>query len=460
MNTTRQPAIQRPPKKISPILFVVILVAAVGGLYLAGWLPRVAEQKELEKIHQETVGAVPMVHTVLAQPASQTEALTLPGNIDAILYTTIYARIDGYLKQRCVDIGDQVKQGQVLAEIDTPTTVEKLAQAVAALDEAKAGLLSAKAQYKEALAKEEAAKAQVEKEHANVDYAEVTANRWQDLCTRGAVSVQSKDEKVRLLNAQDAQLQSVEANLRVAQANVKAAAAQVDVARASVVAKDADVKRLRAELSFAKVIAPFDGVITERKVDPGALITQGSQTSNLELYQMAKIDRLRIYVSVPQRVARYLKEGMNADVMVQEFPDRHFVGKVTNVSGALDPKTRTRQTEIQIDNPDRALLPGMYAEVRLSALREAPWIRVPGTTIVTRNDGNYVVVADNGKARYQKIVLGRDFGNQVEIRTGLSGNEQVIISPSDDLKDGEPIKAELQENAGSDKPPSEAANSN
>jgi RND family efflux transporter MFP subunit len=385
---------------------------------------------------------------VKAEPASETEQLTIPGNIGAILYTTIYARIDGYLTSRMVDIGDVVKKGQLLAEIDTPTTDQKVDQAKADLDEANASLLSSKAQLKESQAKVEQAKAEVEKDKSNVDYAALTAERWQDLVSRGAVSVQSKDEKVRMLDSQSSQLAANEANVKVAEAAVKASQAQVEVAQAGVKAKTADLRRLKAEVNFKYVVAPFDGVITQRKVDPGALITQGSQTSNLELFQMAKIDRVRIYVSVPQRVSRYLKPGLTADILVAEYPDRTFLGKVTNVSGALDPNTRTRQTEIQIDNADHALLPGMYANIRLGGVREAPWIRVPGTTVVTRPEGQFVVVVENDKAHFQKVDIGRDYGDQIEIRTGLKGNEQVVISPSDDLHDGESVQAQPAKDLG------------
>jgi RND family efflux transporter MFP subunit len=439
----------RPPTgKPAPVLLISLFAVALIGLFLAGWIPKMQEAKELQKMHAETVGAVPVVHTVIAAPANTSETVSLPGNIDAILYTTIYARIDGYLKSRCVDIGDRVKTGELLAEIDTPTTDQKLDQGKADLDEADAGLLTAKANYKEAVAKLEAAKAEVQKAKSNVDYAAVTAERWQDLATRGAVSIQSKDEKVRMLNSTSSQLEADEANVNVAQAGVKAAQSQVEQAKAKVLAQKANVKRLEAELNFKRVVAPFDGVITARKVDPGALITQGSQTSTLELFQMAKIDKLRIYISVPQRISRYLKPGLIADILVQEYPDRTFKGKVTNVSGALDVNTRTRQTEVQIDNPDEALLPGMYATVRLTGVREAPWIRVPGTTIVIRPDGQYVVVVDNDKAHYQKVDIGRDFGSEVEIRTGLQGKEQVVISPSDDLREGDQVQAQLVKNVG------------
>ncbi len=435
-------------KKPAPVVFVIIFVCVIAGLFLVGLLPRLSEKKELERMNEETTGAVPVVHTVKAEPASETEQLTIPGNIGAILYTSIYARIDGYLTSRMVDIGDVVKKGQLLAQIDTPTTDQKVDQAKADLDQANAGLLTTQAQLKESMAKLDQAKAEVEKDKSNVDYAAITSERWQDLVSRGAVSVQSKDEKVRMLDSQSSTLAAGEANVKVAEAGVKASQAQVQVAQATVQAKSADLRRLKAEVNFKYVVAPFDGVITQRKVDPGALITQGSQSSTLELFQMAKIDRVRIYVSVPQRVSRYLKPGLTADILVQEYPERTFLGKVTNVSGALDPNTRTRQTEIQIDNPDHFLLPGMYANVRLGGVREVPWIRVPGTTLVTKPEGQFVVTVDNDKAHFQKVTIGRDYGDQVEIRTGLKGNEQVVISPSDDLRDGEAVHPQPAKDLG------------
>ncbi len=420
---------------------LAIIAGVIVLLFLVGLVPRLERGQELNKMHRETVGAVPVVHTIVAKPASHNESITLPANVGAIQYTAIYARVDGYLNKRLVDIGDQVKQGQLLAVIDTPTVDQKLAEAKADYLKSVAALDSAKAQLKESIAKQLAAAADVDKAKANLDYGNVTATRWINLAARGAVSLQSRDEKVRLQESTSAELKAQQANEKAAEAQVKASKSEVDEAVAAVGASKANVARLTAEQSFQKVVAPFDGIITLRKVDPGALITQGSQTSNLELFQMAKIDRLRVYVSVPQRIARYLSDGMDAAINVPEYPERKFIGKVTNVSGALDPNTRTRQTEIQVDNQDHALLPGMYAEVKLTAVREQPWIRVPGTTLVTNADGQFVVVVQDGKAHYQPITIGRDFGDEVEIKVGLKGNELVVVSPNDDLREGEPVKA-------------------
>jgi RND family efflux transporter MFP subunit len=421
----------------------LIPVIILGVLFMTGLLPRIAGQKELEQAHKETVDAIPTVHTILAKPADTSESLVLPGNIGAIQYTTIYARVDGYLKSRNVDIGDQVKAGQTLAVIETPTIDAQVATAKADVQKAIADLAAAKSEYKEAIAKEAAAKSDVVKAKANNAFAEITAARWIDLCKKGAVSQQSRDEKIRSRDTTTAEVAASESNYNAAIAQVAAAKSNVDAVGAGVTAKKSDLDRTNAKQGFSKVTAPFDGVITLRKVDPGALITEGSGSSNLELFQLARIDRLRIYVSVPQRMARYLKNGMSTDILVPEYPDAKFVGTVTNVSGALDPNTRTRQTEIQIDNKEHQLLPGMYAEVRMIGVRETPWIRVAGTCIVAKPDGQYVVVVKDGKALYQKVSIGRDFGREVEIKTGLTGDEQVIVSPNDDLRDGDPVHAEI-----------------
>ncbi|MBY0357571.1 MAG: efflux RND transporter periplasmic adaptor subunit [Candidatus Obscuribacterales bacterium] len=432
--------------KPAPLHGIKLFLSVLGGiillLFIVGLLPRIMQKQELKKVHEETTGAIPVVHTIISKPSANTESITLPGNIGAIQYTTIYARIDGYLKDRMVDIGDTVKTGQLLATIDTPTVDQELLQARADLLKAKAELETSKSNLKEAIAKDKQALADIERAKANVAYATVTAKRWQDMCVRGAVSEQSRDEKVRSLESTSADLQANIANEQAAKAQIESSRSEINQAAANVKAKQADVAKYVAEQSFQKVLAPFDGVITYRKVDPGALITQGSQSSNLELFQLAKIDSLRIYVSVPQRIARYLRDGMTADVLVPEYPERKFVGIVTNVSGALDPNTRTRQTEIKIKNQDHALLPGMYAEIKLTTLREQPWIRVPGTTLVTRADGQFVVVIKDSKAHYQPITIGRDFGNEVEIQTGLQGNELIVVSPSDDLQEGEQVKSE------------------
>lgn len=422
-------------------LVVLIVIGVIVVFFLLGLLPRLMRNMELAKMYEQTKGAVRTVHTVVAPPAPFEETGLLPGSIDAIQYISIYARVDGYLKRRLVDIGEKVKAGQLLAEIDTPTVDSEVAEAKASFVRAQAGLVSAKSVLQESLAKLTAAKAQVDRAKADEDYANITANRWKAMAAKGAVSLQSRDEKVRAYLANVATLSATQADEKASEEAVATARSQVNVAKAEVAAKQADLDVLLAKQSFKYVRAPFDGTITLRKVDPGALITSGSSSSNLELFQIAKIEKLRIYVNVPQTFARYLKAGQDAHVLVPEYPERTFEGRISNISDALNPGTRTRQTEVRIENLDHALLPGMYAQVRIKAERTDPWIRVPGTALVPLSNGLFVVVVENNKAHFQKVVIGRDFGDEVEIKAGLKPRAVVIVSPPVDLQEGEPVQS-------------------
>jgi len=420
--------------------FLLVLGCIIAVLFVIGLIPKLMEKRDLANKAIQLGSAIPVVQTVVVTPAPFEESATFPSNIGAMQYATIYARVDGYLKSRVVDIGDHVKSGQLLAEIDTPTVDEEIAQAKADVAEARAQLVSAQANLKEARAKDQTAEAMVKRAEADQSFAAVTADRWVNMASRGAVSLQSRDEKNRALAAQNASLEATKAQKRAADQAVAAAEAQVSVSRAGVAAKLAALARYQAQQSFKYVRAPFEGVITARKVDPGDLITAGSQTQNTELFQMAKLDILRIYVNGPKAISRYLEPGQAAELFVTGFPERTFKGTVTNVSGALDPQTRTRQTEVKIANPVHILLPGMYAQVKLTVHRPEAWVRVPSNAVIPRGSDLAVVVVKDGKAHYQKVVLGRDFGDELEIKAGLEGNETVVLSPEDDLREGDRVK--------------------
>lgn len=422
------------------LTLLLVLAGIFVALFIFGLLPRLTNQKELDAAHKITSGAVPVVQVEIAKRAPFKEQGDLPGNISAIQYVTINARVDGYLKSRLVDIGDWVKTGQLLAEIDTPTIDQELNQAKADLAEATAQLESARAKWKQAIANDVASTATIERSQANEDFAKLTAERWVTMAGKGAVSLQSRDERVRQYKDATASLKVSVAQEKASQAAVTSAVSDVDVAKAMVTAKRASVSRLTAEQNFKKVVAPFDGVITLRKVDAGELITSGSAMPTTELFQMAKIDQLRIYINVPQTFTRFLEQGQKAAVVVPELPERVFEGTISNIAGALDPSTRTRQTEVRIENKDHALLPGMYARVKITIDRPEEWITIPGTALVPKNDGTYVAVVTDNVVHFRKIAIGRDFGDSVEIKRGLSGGEQVVLSPPVDLVDGEKVE--------------------
>ncbi len=425
---------------------IVITIVIIGILLALGLIPKLSEQKILNEKETEIASASRSVKTVSVKPAPFEESATLPGNIGAMQYATIYSRVDGYLKNRMVDLGDQVKEGQVIAEIDTPTIDEELSQSLADLAQAKAELESARSNLKEAQAQSASANAQVKLHKADQEFASLTASRWQNMARDGAVSLQSRDEKLRALASQNASLEASAAEARAVDESVTAARARINVALASVASKQAAVQKLKAQQAFKYVRAPFDGVITLRKVDPGVLITAGSQSQNKELFQMAKLDVLRIYVNAPQKISKYLRPGTKAELFVAEFPERTFLGEVTNVAGALDPQTRSRQTEIRVENKDHVLLPGMYAQVKLTVRRNDAWVRVPSNAVIPWGDGLELVTVKDGKAHFQKVIIGRDFGDELEVKSGVSESEVVVINPPDDLLEGDPVSATAASN--------------
>lgn len=416
-----------------------VLVAILIVLFVIGVLPKLSDKRSLNVKEETNASAVPVVQTVTVQPAAQDESVNMPCNLGAMQFATIYARVDGYLKGRLVDIGDSVKSGQLLAEIDTPTIDEEISQASADLQEAKARLSTAQAALRGSKAQVDSADADIKKVKTDQDYASITADRWRHMADEGSVSLQSRDEKNRALGAQNASLEAAEAKKRVAQEEVDQAVAQVDLAKAGIAAKVAVLNKYKAQQAFKYIRAPFDGVIVTRKVDPGSLITAGSQSQTQELFQLAKLDVLRSYVNVPQSISHNIRVGQQAEITLSSLPGRKFMGEVTNVSGALDPQTRTRQTEVKIENPDHKLLPGMYAQLKLTAERTDKWVEIPSSAVIPKHKALQVVLVKDGKAHYQDVVLGRDFGDTIEIRSGLATGETVIVSPPDDLREGDAV---------------------
>lgn len=304
--------------------------------------------------------------------------LTIPGDVQAYVETPIYARTDGYLKRWYVDIGGRVKEGQLLATIDTPEIDQQLKQA-------------------------EAAQLQAQ---ANLDLAKSTAERWHNLLKSDGVSQQEVDTN--------------DAAYKARQADYAAAVANVD--------------RLKSMQSFQQVTAPFAGVITARDIDIGALISNGTAK---ELFKLAQIDVMRVYVNVPEGYSNDMRIGMPAELHIAEFPSRVFTGKVAHTAGAIDSSSRTLLTEVQVANPKGELMPGSYAEVTFKISSAEPPLVVPSNTLIFRSAGPQVAVVDSRHAaRLRNITVGRDFGNSLEVLSGLQPSDLVILNPPDSLADG------------------------
>ncbi|MBW4696127.1 MAG: efflux RND transporter periplasmic adaptor subunit [Lyngbya sp. HA4199-MV5] len=403
--------------------------AVFAALLIIGIVPRLQRSAEINASAKETKTEALTVNTVTPHRADAKADLTLPGSIQAVHEATVYARTDGYLSQRLADIGDRVTTGQLLAAIDAPEVDQELQQA-------RANLAQTRSAYMQTLANLEQARSQLSQAQANANFAKVSSQRWNTLQKEGAVSRQDFDEKQASSDAN-------KANVKVAQAAINANQSNVNAAIANINASEANVRRLEAMQSFKRITAPFTGVITARNVDQGALITEGSGGSNaVWLYKIAQPDTLRIYIDLPQSYVTSIRAGQTANVLVRELPKETFVGKVTRTSSSLDATAHTLRTEVQVSNPNLKLLPGMYAQVQFVLNRATAPLMVPANALVTRSEGTLVaIVGADQKVHYQKVTLGRDYGTEVEIVSGLEGNEKLVVNPTDEVAEGRRVKA-------------------
>jgi multidrug efflux system membrane fusion protein len=442
-------------------LLALIALILFGGLMLAGVLPRLARQKKITAAAQAVQNSIPNVSVIQAQQASASSDLQLPGDVEAIQVATISAQTTGYLRKFHADIGDRVSAGQLLAEIDTPEVDQQLQQARANVAQALASLGQAEANLNQAV--------------TNLEYARVTYERNKYLAQQHVVSDQIRDQ--------------MKAAYDVAKANVDAMQANINAAKATIASNEANVRSLKALQGFQKVFSPFAGVITARNVEVGSLInpsngsnlstTTGTTASSATipgsgttprgtnapstgggLFQMARIDTLRIFISVPQTFARTIKAGQTASISFRELPQKTFTGRVVRTTSALDPGSRTLLTEVHTSNSDYKLLPGMYATVNFGVQSPDPPVRIPATALIIRAEGSQVaVVTGDQKVHYQKVVIGRDYGNELDIISGLEPGATVIVNVADGLQEGVQVHAEATQdasqmiNASDSKPP-------
>jgi RND family efflux transporter MFP subunit len=381
--------------------------------FLAGYLPLQRRRALIVSEAQQQDLALPRVEVVEVGRSSRNSELELPGNIQAITEAPILARADGYLKRRMADIGDRVRSGQPLAEIEAPELDEQVNQSKANLQQGRAALDQAQANYTQG--------------KSNMEFARVTAERWGRLVARGAVSKQENDQYQAQYQAQAANLQSLE----------KAIAAQ----RSTVSADEANLARLEKLQGYLIVKAPFDGVITLRNLDAGALVNAG----NTLLFRIAQTGTLRTYVNVPQANAGSVRPGQTAHLTVSNLPGRVFTGTVARTANALDPNSRTLLVEVHVPNADGALLPGMYAKVDLSSTRTDPPMVIPSEALIVRADGTTVaLVRPDHTVHLQKIRIGRDYGDRIEVGGGLHEGDMIIPNPGDVAREGlkvDPVSA-------------------
>jgi len=359
-----------------------VMLAAVAVIFVmvmaVGFLSRTKAAADLQQATAAT--AIATVNVVYPTTGAPTDDIVLPGNTQAFTDAPIFARTNGYVKSWHADIGTRVKKGQVLAEIETPEVDQQLHQARADLHTAQ----------------------------ANLRQAEITADRWQALVKTHAVSKQETDQAVNTLHAMKATVDSNASNVR----------------------------RLEELQRFQKIYAPFDGVITTRNTDIGALINAGASTPSQELFHLAAIHILRVFVAVPQRYAHAVRPGATASLMLDEFPGHTFSGTIARNSNAIDPASRTLLVEVEVDNRNGPLLPGAYVRVHLTLSQAVNAVTVPANTLLFRSEGLRVGVVRNGRAELVPVTIGRDYGSSVEVMSGLQPTDPVIVNPSDSLISG------------------------
>lgn len=392
-------------------LGATVLIAVA---FLSGYLPLQQRRAVIAAEARDAQQALPRVDTVVVTRSDRKSGLVLPGNIQPIAEAPVLARADGYVKQRLVDIGDSVHAGQPVAEIEAPELTDQISQAKAVAQQAQAGIDQAQANYQQG--------------KTEMELARLTAERLGRLASKGAVARQDDDQAQALYQAKLAAVRSLDKAIAVQRANL--AAAQSSIAR------------LEKMLGYQIVRAPFDGVITLRNIDSGALVTAGSTL----LFRIAQIDTLRTYLNVPQSFANSVKQGQEAVLTVSNLPGRQFRGTVARTSNSLDPASRTLLVEVHLSNAGHELMPGMYAEVELSSVRADPPLLVPSEALIVRADGTQVaVVSGDNTVHLQQITPGRDFGDRLEVLRGLKDGETVIANPGD-VREGmkvDPVPAQL-----------------
>jgi RND family efflux transporter MFP subunit len=383
-----------PPARLSPSRvagFAVVVVVVFAIAFFVGWLPRRQARASLESAQAELVGG-PRVEVVTPKLGSSDRALTLPGSVQPLQETVVYARANGYVRKWHVDIGDHVQDGQLIAELDTPELDQQIDQARAQLAQAQAGILQAK---------------------ANREFSSLTYDRYKTLTNQGLSAPADLDQR-------KAQAQVDEANLAVAQASANAA--------------DANLRHLVQLKAFARVTSPFAGTVTARMIEIGTLVTSGNATP---LFKIATMDPARVFVQVPQDVAPGVHAGQPARVGVREYPGREFTGSVTRAAEELDPSTRTMNTEVRIPNGDGALIAGMYAEVAMTLPLSHRVVEIPATAVVNDSKGMRVMTVDaDDHVHVVPVVVELDNGATIDVASGLTGTERIVKLGTAELTEG------------------------
>ena len=397
------------------VLIAVVLVALIGALVI--WLyARNASATRAAGVSTARAGAeIATVQVVLPERHEIARQVSMPASIEAFEQTTLYAKTSGYLKWIKVDIGDRVHKGETVAEIDVPEMASEYAGAEAEVEKAKANLGNVEAE--------------LERAKAELELKKITYERLKSI----------RDQEPDVMPQQ--QVDEAKAQYDVARATLNVAESKVKMGQSEIARAEAARTRLATLKQYTMIRAPFDGVVIKRHADPGALIQQAStQTNVLPVVTVARVDTLRVFIDVNEPEVRFITKGNPVTVTVDALPGRIFEGKATRYATALDPKTRTMRTEIDILNRDGELRPGMYGSVKLAIEKREDALTLPANALISEAGKSYVYAVVDGKAKRVEVKTGLDDGIRVECTEGLTGNEQIIVSGKSGIKDGIPVK--------------------
>jgi len=398
----------RPASRRGLIWLFLFLAAVVIAAVLFGLRPRLAREKAMAAASEASSEQLPIVNVAPVRQAPAKSQLELPGDLQAYVESPLFARADGYMSKRLVDFGDRVRNGQLLAELETPELDQQLNQARAALAQSQAALR----QYEAALVQAT----------ANLKLAKVTFDRWKRLTDKGVIAQQDEDQK--------------RADFDVRQAEVSSAQANINAAQKAIEANEASLRRLEELKSFSRITAPFDGVITQRNFDVGTLINSGNGGPTREIFRIAQIQTMRIFANVPQTYAGLVHPGQQAELRVQELPGRVFHASVARTSNSVDPNSRTLLTILETPNPAGVLLPGMYAQVKFSFPGDKTALLVPGDALMLGREGPRVAIVDSDKVIHMRqIHIAHDYGADLEVDSGVTVGQMVVLNPTDQVRE-------------------------
>ncbi|MBI1760835.1 MAG: efflux RND transporter periplasmic adaptor subunit [Acidobacteria bacterium] len=412
------------------LLFAILLVAGI--------LPRLKRNADLTAVANEQQQSALLATVATPRAGEAVNEIALPATTQAIQDTILYAKTGGTVRRWYAGLGQHVKAGQLLLELDIAYVGQELNEARQQATEAGESITQATSGLAQAQAALEQAEAALKQARTNLQLAKLNRERADTLVAQGVVSRQEADDKQAVFEAREADVEAAQATVRVRQAALKTQQSEIDLRQSTRKAREANVGRLAEQQAFQRVTAPYDGIITARNIEVGARILENGATgTGLGLYRITKQDVIRVFTSVPQTYAPAMHAGLPVTMKVKELPERTFTGQVFGTAHIIDPASRTMMVEVRFPNRDGQLLPGMYAEVVFSLPAPQRTLLIPASALVANAEGTQVLIArPDQTVHIVKVVLGRDLGKEIEVVNGLDGNETVITNPTDAFREG------------------------